>query len=240
MKKKEKRKPRTKILLVDDQKMVRLGVACMLKGVGRKNGLSFSFSEAESAEEAIAKAQRTFYDLILMDYALPKMSGPEAVKILIALNPKLKILALSGYIRSEYIDRMMRAGVKGYVLKTISADELILAIMAVLDNKKYYSHEVAMLAIESSKDLQSAYTLQLERKKNLERLSDREKEILKFISQGYTNELIGKTLQISKRTVDTHRQNLLLKLNVRKTAGLVSLAMDMELVQKDFRLNKKD
>jgi DNA-binding NarL/FixJ family response regulator len=82
--------------------------------------------------------------------------------------------------------------------------------------------------------------LQLERKKNLERLSDREKEILKFISQGYTNELIGKTLQISKRTVDTHRQNLLLKLNVRKTAGLVSLAMDMELVQKDFRLNKKD
>jgi DNA-binding NarL/FixJ family response regulator len=218
-----------KLLIVDDHKMVRDGIKLMLES--QEDKYKFVFEEAETGEEAVEKVQNSNFDTIIMDYQLPTINGAETTRLILNAKPQSKVLALSNYDEYAYIDNMVAAGAKGFVLKNIGVRDLITAIESVLNDKNYYSNDVAVKIINFGQ----AENRQISEKNKsrflaLDVLSKRELEILRLIAAEYTNEEIANKLFISKRTVDTHRQNLLNKLGVKNTAGLVKYAIELKLM----------
>jgi DNA-binding NarL/FixJ family response regulator len=211
------------ILIVDDHKMVRDGIRNMLNSKSATR--SFMIAQAPDGENALDLIFQNEYDIILMDHQLPGISGPDTIRRALVKKPELKFLTISNYDEPMFITEMLRAGSRGYVLKNIDTDELIQAIDTVLAGKKYYANDVAnkMITIDISSGNDN-----LEAKK--ESISKREMEILVMIANEFTNEQIAEKLNIAKRTVDSHRQNLLNKLNVRNTAGLINYAHKNKLI----------
>ena len=218
-----------KILIVDDHKMIRDGIRSMLESQEKK--YKFIVEEAENGEEGVEKTKRAQYDIVIMDYQLPILNGVEATKAALLNNPDLKILALSNYDEYMYIDNMMKTGAKGFVLKNIGPEEFINAIETVLSGKNYYSNDVAVKLISFDHNNVQVARLVRQKRDKADMLSKRELEILKFIASEFTNEEIATRLFISKRTVDTHRQNLMKKLNVKNTAGLVKYAYELKILE---------
>ncbi len=139
-------------------------------------------------------------------------------------KPDTKFLALSNYDELAYIESMIAAGASGYILKNIEPLQLLNAIKTVLENKNFYSNEVAIKLIEGSRKPELKASL------NNNKLTKREIEVLKLIAMEYTNEEIAKQLSVGKRTIDTHRQNLLQKLHAKNTVGLTKAAYALNLV----------
>ena len=210
-----------KILLIDDHKMIRDGIKSMLES--QENKYKFVVDEAADGEEGIAKAKLKPH-IIIMDYQLPKLSGAEAATIILTHNPKAKILALSNYNEYMYIDKMVKTGVKGFILKNIGPEELLKAIETILGGSIYYSSDVALKLIAFDSD--STQGKKLSKKNKLTQiLSEREIEILRYITDEYTSDAIAHRLNLSKRTVDSHRQNIMTKLDVKSVAGLIKYAI---------------
>ena len=209
------------VLIVDDHKMIRDGLRFMLES--QKNNYEFVIEEADTGETGVEKAKNNSYDIIIMDFQLPKINGAEATALIIKNNPNTKILSLSNYDEYMYIDSVLKAGAKGFVLKNIGPEELLKAIETIISGKNYYSSDVAikLLSFENNEGKDIRY-----KNEKITGLSKREIEVLKLIADGFTNEEIANKLFISKRTVDTHRQNLLNKLSVKNTAGLVRYALE--------------
>ncbi|HMK25603.1 MAG TPA: response regulator transcription factor [Chitinophagaceae bacterium] len=210
------------LLIVDDHQMVRDGIKVMLES--KENFLRFEIDEAENGEIAIRKILKKDFDIVLIDYQLPGMSGTETLQKIRLYKKDIKVLALSNYDEISQIKSMLNEGVNGYILKNIEPSQLIQAIQSVLEGIPYYSNEVAIKLIDSAKN--SEKTIAPEKSG----LTKRELEILKMIALEMTNDQIAKSLFISKRTVDTHRQNLLNKLNVKNTAGLIKAAYEFNLL----------
>jgi DNA-binding NarL/FixJ family response regulator len=206
-----------KILIVDDHKMVRDGIRSMLESQEKK--YCFLADEAENGEVGVEKAKHELYDIIIMDYQLPILNGVDATRAILEHNPMTKILALSNYDEYMYIDNMMKTGAKGFVLKNIGPDEFISAIETVLGGKNYYSNDVAVKLISFDQNNVQMARLVRQKRDKAEMLSKRELEE------------IAVRLFISKRTVDTHRQNLMKKLNVKNTAGLVKHAFELKILE---------
>jgi DNA-binding NarL/FixJ family response regulator len=217
-----------KVLIVDDHKMVREGMRFMLESQDKK--YKFQIDEAEDGKEGVEKAKKTNYDVIIMDYQMPNLNGVEATSSILTQKPYSKILALSSYDEYMYIDNMMRSGAKGFVLKNIGPEEIIGAIEALLAGKNYYSNDVAVKLISFEEDKAPVTRLVKLKRELSDVLSTREIEVLKLIATEHTNEEIGNRLFVSKRTVDTHRQNLMRKLGVKNTAGLVKFAVDLDIL----------
>lgn len=211
---------RIKLLIVDDHQMVRDGIRVMLES--QNKAFSFVITEAENGEEALKLILHNTFDLVLIDYQLPKMSGSETVEKILLFKPKTKILALSNYDEVTYINNMISAGAKGYILKNVEPAELLSAIKTVLNDKPFYSNEVAVKLLESKKTKPNTF-------ENFG-LSKKEITILKMIAQEMKNDEIAKSLHLAKRTVDSHRQNLLHKLNAKNTVGLVKAAILLKLI----------
>lgn len=213
-----------KILLVDDHKMIRDGIRSMLES--QENEYKFIIDEAEDGEQGIIKA-KTHPDIIIMDYQLPNISGAEAAAKILENDPGTKILALSNYNEYMYIDKMIKTGVKGFILKNIAPEELLKAIEAILNGGSYYSNEVTTKLVTF--DSNSSHTVKsIAVKEKIESLlSRREIEVLRYIVNACTNDEIGENLNISRRTAETHRQNILKKLDIKNTATLMKYAMPM-------------
>jgi len=212
-----------KILIVDDHKMVRDGIRSMLESQSKR--YSFKIQEAGTGEEGVEKALKNEFDIIIMDFQLPGMSGAEAVQKIVKDKPSASILALSNYNESTYIDKMRKAGVKGFVLKNISPEEIITAFETILGGKNYYSNDVALRLLKFDAIPRSKKP----KKPDLKTLlSEREIQVLEMIAAENTTEQIAQKLNLSKRTIDTHRRNLLAKLEVKNTAGLVKLTLAFE------------
>lgn len=212
-----------KVLLIDDHKMVREGLKSMLLSLNKF--IVFKVFESETAEMALSKISKENFDLIIMDYRLPALSGAEVVYRMLRYRPEMKILVLSSYDELAYIQSMIGAGAKGYVLKSIEPAEMLKAIKTVLSGKLYYCSEVAVKLLEAAGD----NTVKSDKAKSL--LTKREIEVLQMIAMELTNEEIAKKLFVAKRTVDSHRQNLIHKLQVKNTAGLVKVAYQLNLVK---------
>jgi len=217
------------LLIVDDHPVVRDGLKMMLES--NKEKFDFKVNEASNADEAISLITHNDFDIIIMDYKLPDKTGDVITKEVLMLKSDLKIIGLSNYDEEIYASEMLNAGAKGYVLKNIDSEELIKAIEKVLLGELYYSAEIANRMI--SMKLKSTHEEQIGREKESlkNQLSQREVEIIKFIVNEHTNEEISKILELSKRTVDNHRQNILTKLNLRNTAGLVRFAVENGILQ---------
>ena len=211
-----------KILIIDDHELVRGGIKAMLKSVKKYR---FKISEAECCEDALDMVATHDFDIILVDYQLPDSLGPETITQIKKVKPKAKTLALSNYDEYTCIKNMIKAGANGYVLKNISPAELIKAIETILDEKKYYSGDVAkQMKIFRRKKLEGSY----QQKKY--GLSNRQLEILRMIYSGMTNEDISLKLNLAKRTIDTHRYNMILKFGVKNTAALINKAIEVSIL----------
>ncbi len=210
------------ILIIDDHLIIRNGFKTML------SNLDFMYTikvfEAENARTAISKLKTKLIDLVFLDYNLENTTGPEVLQQLLQLKPNLKVIALSNYDELIFVNYMIEKGASGYLIKNITQQQLKDAILTVLNGEKFFSTEVLIKMIQKE---QSA-KMDLSKIKTL--LSAREIQILQLISLELTNEEIAEKLFLSKRTVDSHRHNLLAKLNVKNTVGLVKYAIKYKLI----------
>lgn len=213
------------VLIVDDHKMVRDGIRVMLETL--ESNYTYQIEEADGGEKALRILHDKTFDVVLMDQQMPKMSGVEAVKQIIKNKINVKILAVSNYDEVADIRNMINSGASGYILKNITPDELQKAILTVMEGKYYYSNDVAVKLIDNS---EQDFKPRLKANSVNDKISKREKEVLKMIASEMTNEQIAKKLGLAKRTVDVHRQNLLVKLNVKNTAGLINYAYKNGLI----------
>lgn len=191
--------------------MVRAGVREML--AVSTAGLRYELREAGSTEEAMALTDRELFDVILMDCNLPGLGGVKATELILGRHPGTCVLGLSSYADRGNVERMVRAGALGYLLKNVEPDTLVTAIRSVLAGRPFYSNEIAL---KWMKGLVLPGTVG-----PLERLTAREKEVFGGILSGLRDWEIAGRLYISKRTVDKHRQNLMAKLGARNAVELV-------------------
>lgn len=222
MKTQKPNKPVVKLLMVDDHQLVRDGLKIMLQSLGKY--YQFSITEAENGEEAIQKINRSGFDMLIMDYQLPDLTGPETVERILRFKPETKILVLSNYDERPYVQRMMDAGARGYILKNVEPAEMLNAIRAVLGGKEYYCSEVAVKLISVAPAPKAGADEEIRNS-----LSKRELEVLKFVGMEMTSRAIAKKLSVTKKTIDSHRYNLNNKLHVN-AAGLVKIAVRLGLV----------
>jgi DNA-binding NarL/FixJ family response regulator len=214
-----------KILIVDDHPMIRLGIRSILSNVEHLN----IADEANNGREALEKLAKENFDLVIMDIKMPEMNGIEATEQIIKLHPNTKVLAISMFDEQRYIVKMLQAGALGYVLKNTGKNEMVNAINSVMDGESYFSQEVSNIMM--SQFMTRGGLHQTIEQKNDVALTKRETEIIRMISEELTNSEIADRLGISSRTVDTHRRNLLQKLDVKNTAGLVKYAMVNHLLE---------
>jgi DNA-binding NarL/FixJ family response regulator len=205
-----------KIFIIDDHPMVVAGLNSLL---GQLENIEVA-GAVSNAFDAIPFLKKNKIDVILLDINLPDISGIDLCKKIHKEFPEIKILGISTFSERSYISRMIENGASGYLIKSASATEIAEAIDTVLKEKMYLS--VSMEHI--------AKPLSILPSDNLPALTKREKEILQLISEGFTNNQIAEKLFISSLTVDSHRKNLLTKLNVNNTASLIKLAVQNGLI----------
>lgn len=220
-----------KILLVDDHKLVRNGIKYTLES-GSTAPIIERIDEATTGEEAITRSKVTKYDIIFMDINMPEKDGITATKEIMQIDKFTKVIAISMYDDDYEIRSMIKAGAVGYLLKNTGTEILDEAIQTILNGGKYYSNDVAIKLMEPYQEskLEKEKIVRESISKEDSILTPRELEILELITEELTNEEIADRLNLSKRTVDSHRQNILNKLQVKNTAGLIKYAFKVGII----------
>lgn len=214
---------RIKILLADDHSVVRNGIKLMLS---QQKAFIPEIEEAGEGNEVIELATKTKYDVILLDISLPGQNGISITKFLVKKSPSYKILALTMHKEEYMIKQMISAGAVGYLLKNTGLDELTKAIVTIANGNKYFCNEASQVIINDSTNNLTAgenYNFTIDYRNVL---STREKEIMILIVKEFSSTQIAEKLFIGKRTVDTHRKNIIAKLNLKNTAGIVKYAIE--------------
>lgn len=201
------------IHLVDDHSLFREGLKFLLSTCDFVGEIQ----DSENGKIFLEKIQNSKPDIVLMDIQMPEIDGITASQKALELYPDLKIIALSLYAEEEYYTKMIDVGVRGFLLKNSQFEDVQKAILEVYEGNNFFSSEILDRIISSMYQKKSE-------KPNLD-LTEREIEVLYNICKGLSNQEIADTLFISKRTVDKHRENLLLKTNAKNTAGLVVYAI---------------
>lgn len=212
----------TNILLVDDHQIIIDGLRRLLEGEENIGVLH----EAQNGAETIKIATEEAVDLILLDINLPDKSGFDICKELKSQSDDCpKIVGLTMYGNAGYINKMIKAGVDGYLLKNTGREELLKAIDSIMKGERYFSKEVTDTLVAGAQP-----TKQPKSSDFIQKLTRREKEILQLITEEYTTDEIAGKLFISSTTVITHRKSLLRKLNAKNVAGLVKKAFEFGLL----------
>jgi DNA-binding NarL/FixJ family response regulator len=205
------------LLIVDDHQIVIDGLKALLsdyEGVSMKG-------EARNGREALDMLEILKVDVILLDLDMPLMGGVDFMKELAKTKHNVRVIVLTMHDEKAMIRSLLDLGAHGYLLKNSSRDELIMAIEGVMDGKQHLSEEVHTVLLTPDKDLRSG---------KLAELTEREVEILKCVAEGLSNKEIGDKLFISPRTVDTHRTNVMQKLELHNVAGMVRFAIQNGLL----------
>lgn len=211
------------IIIADDHAVLRSGLKALLNYSPEFEVIG----EAGDGLEALKMVEELKPDVLILDLSMPNMNGVDCLKEIRSRNLNCRVLVLTMYDDEEYIKEVMRAGADGYVLKKSADTELIEGIIKINSGKKYLNETVSNTLIESllhttavEPDIRNPYAL----------LSIREREVLRFLAQGYSNSEIAKMLSISAKTVDTYRSRVMNKLNVRKKSELVNYAIKYKLI----------
>lgn len=210
-----------RLLIADDHQVLRDGLKAMLTNHRELEVVA----EASNGMEVLEALEKHEVDIVLLDINMPILDGVETCKKLKKLHPFVKVLALTMYDEGTLISRMVKNGAKGYILKNTGKEKLVDAIKTVQNGDTYFSEGVKdalinSMIVEKGKST-SSY---------MPNLTRREKEIIKLIVNEQTTAEIAEQLFISEKTVETHRKNLLQKLNVRNTAGLVRVVLEKGLL----------
>ncbi len=213
-----------KILIVDDHEVVRDGLKNILLSL---NNMAIA-GEAANGEDAISMYDSLKPDLVIMDISMPGMNGIEATRIIKENDPNAKILILTMHDNQEYLNQIIRSGAKGFVLKNTDKEELLDAVRTVAGGENFFSKDISKLIIDNY--IRSAKETDKNEGYKEVPLTKREIEILKYIAEGNSNQEIANKLYISYNTVDTHRKNIMHKLSIKNTAGLVRYAIEKGLI----------
>ncbi|WP_426061643.1 response regulator [Hymenobacter sp. B1770] len=214
-----------RVFLVDDHPIVRDGIRSLLE---RESAVQV-VGTAGNGQELLDQLPNTPADLVLIDINMPVMDGYETTLRLREEYPEVRILALSMLIEELYIGRMLDAGASGYLLKSTGKDEIIHAIRMVMDGKMFLCSEIGLGMLRKVLNWNASGAPAGASKSQL--LSKREMEVLQLIAEGLTNAEIADQLFTSKRTVETHRQNILEKTQAKNTAALVKIALSDGLIK---------
>lgn len=204
----------TKILLADDHFIFRQGVRALFDGDENIEVVG----EASNGNELMEILQKTQVDVLFLDISMPIVSGIDVISPIVETFPNLKVLVLSMHSNKEYARHMMHKGAKGYLLKSCSRSEIILALKTVSSGDTYLSEEIAKKIFTN--------TIKLTKEITKTPLTKREIDVLKLVAKGLTNQAIGEQLFISHRTVDTHRRNIMIKLDIHNVVELTKYYME--------------
>jgi DNA-binding NarL/FixJ family response regulator len=210
------------ILIADDHAMIRDGLKTLL---GQFPSYAI-VGEAPSGKQALEMYETLNPDLLILDISMPDINGMEVLKEILQRHVAARIIIFSMYDGEDYISRCMELGVRGYVIKNESSEELVQAVRIVLAGNTYFSRHVQDVIFKK-------YSMNMGRKKQREemiKLTQREIEIVKLISEGLTSQQMADKLFISPRTVETHRANLMKKVGVRNAIELVKKLETLELI----------
>ena len=222
-----------RVLLADDHTLIRSGIVTLLQS---SKDIQI-VGEAADGDEAIRKTGELLPDVVVIDLSMPKLSGIEATKILKRKYPDTHVLVLTMHENEEYVFQILKSGASGYVLKSAGKEELSAAIRAASKGEKFFSPRISQLMAEG-------YVRRVDHESGGERqqnvpLTRREREVLSLVVRGLTNQQIADQLYISPRTVDTHRTNIMQKLDIHDVANLVRYAMDHGITSEGDGLTQK-
>ncbi len=215
-----------RVLLVDDHRILREGVRALLAD----EPSIVVVGEARDGLEAVEEVEALLPNVVVMDLLMPRMSGLEATGIIREKHPEVRVLILSMYDDDEYVQQVIQAGASGYVLKGVTADDLVLAINEVHRGSSFLYPAIAAKLIE---DYVRRVRGDEEAGGTEEPLTPREREVLKLIARGSTNLDVARTLSVSKKTVESHRANIMRKLDAHDVTELVRYAIRKGLIKLD-------
>ena len=215
-------KKKIRILLADDHNIMRRGLRLLLEREPEFEVVA----EAADGRQATERAEATNPDIVILDIAMPNMSGIEAAQRIKTLLPQAAVIILSMHSDEGYVLRALKAGAKGYLLKDSAENDLIEAIRAVSAGKAFFSPEISKILVED-------YVRDMRKRgaeDSYELLTSREREILHLLAEGKSNKDIASSLNLSLYTVETHRRNLQDKLNLHSLAELILYAVRKGLI----------
>lgn len=212
-----------RIVLADDHTIVRQGMAKLLEGE-----VCFQIvGEAENGREVVNQVETLYPDIVVMDIAMPILNGIEATRQIVKYFPNTKVIVLSMYANDRYIDEVLQLGAFGYLLKDSSGDDIIKAIYSVMEGNIYLSPSISKKVVEEFVSF---------KKDSLEhnlynKLTNREREVLQLIAEGYSTREIAELLCVSSSTIKTHRNHLMEKLHLSKNSQLIHFAIQLGIVE---------
>ena len=210
-----------RILFADDHSLVRAGVRSLLEKIPRVEVVG----EASNGRETLALVRSKLPDLVLLDIAMPDLGGLEVLPRIIKNSPSVRVVVLSAYGTEQYVSRALRSGASGYMLKYAATAELALAINSVAEGEIYLSPSISRTIINTYLEQDGGEL------GPLERLTPRQREVLQMIAEGKTTKEIASTLEISVKTVEAHRLQLMARLDIHSVPGLVRYAVRNGLVE---------
>jgi DNA-binding NarL/FixJ family response regulator len=205
-----------RILLADDHKITRQGLRSLLE----KQQDMEVVAEADNGRTAVRLAGEIAPDIVIMDLTMPDLNGVEATRQIVADSPDVKVIALSMHSDSLFVTEMLKSGAAGYLLKDCAFEELAKAIRIVLDGKTYLSPSISGVVVEDY-----VHRLSKVEFSGSEVLSDREREVLQLMAEGHSTKQIAIKLHISVKTVETHRRQIMSKLDIHTVAELTKYAI---------------
>lgn len=217
-------KAKISLALVDDHHLVRDGIKSLIEGVEHIDVIM----EASNSDELLAKLEEVEPQIAIVDISLPGLSGIEITKTLGSRYPNIKVIILSMHTTQEFIFNAIKAGAKGYLPKNITQIELVDAIEGVNAGNEYFSKEISEIILKN-------YLKQIKNPDRVDeyqeqKLTSRESEILKLVAEGYSNQLIADKLYISVRTVESHKNHIMQKLELSSTVELVKYALKNKII----------
>jgi DNA-binding NarL/FixJ family response regulator len=206
-----------RLVLADDHTMIREG----LKALIAQEAEFTVVGEADTGKEIVELARKSGAHVVIMDVSMPDLNGIEATRKLLKANPRIKVVALSGHANREFVREMLKAGASAYVLKSRAYEDLVRAIREVMNEKKYLSPDIARGVVDEYVEMSSS----LGKKPAFVVLTDREREALQLIAEGKSTKEAAAALGVSIKTVETHRRNIMEKLNLQSVAELTKYAI---------------
>jgi DNA-binding NarL/FixJ family response regulator len=211
-----------RVLIADDHGIVRQGTRSLLE----KESDIEVVGEVEDGRAAVEKTAEWNPNVVVMDIAMPRLNGLDAASQIVRRYPATEVIILSMHQEEDYLVRALAAGVRGYLLKETAQLDLVRAVRSVVQQKAFFSPTIAQMLAED-------YTRQLQKKKiedSYELLTDRERETLQLIAEGKSNKEAAAALAVSPYTIETHRNNLMQKLNLHNTAEIVLYAVRKKII----------
>jgi two-component system nitrate/nitrite response regulator NarL len=217
-----KRKKKIRLLLVDDHPVVRRGMRSCLEGIRHVEVVD----EAVDGKEAMEKVKALSPDIVLMDIDMPVMNGLEATKLLREEFPDTRVLILSIHTNKEYVLQIIRSGAQGYVLKDASPADLVRAIESVDSGEPFFSPDISQIVLNQYLEEAGA-----DAAGDTVKLTTRERQVLAMIAGGQSNKEMASELNVGVRTIETHRERVMNKLNIHSVAGLTKYAITNGIVK---------